>query len=160
MLAVPVEGPGVSAALDGANRQGGNVVTQQVNFVQEGMDRVRETVSSIENDFERVQKRLKARRKSIEKQVASNRKKFEKETQKRVKRLRTELRKNTYVKRAQDVVDDATKQFEKGVDSVFDTLNVASKRDLSRIDRKLSQINRKLREIEKAKAGNGAAEPS
>jgi hypothetical protein len=134
---------------------------QQANFVQEGVDRLREAVSSIEGDLERVQDRMqqefKARRKSIEKQVASSRKNFEKKTQKRVKRLRNELRKNTYVKRVQGVVDDATKQFEQGVDNVLEVLHVASKRDLSRIDRKLNQINKKLRELEKSKQGNGAA---
>ena len=134
---------------------------QQANFVQEGVDRLREAVSSIEGDLERMQDRMQeeftARRKSIEKQVASSRKNFEKKTQKQVKRLRNELRKNTYVKRAQGVVDDATKQFEQGVDNILAVLNVASKQDLSRIDRKLNQINRKLRDLEKAKQGNGAA---
>jgi hypothetical protein len=134
---------------------------QQANFVQEGVDRLREAVSSIEGDLERMQDRMqeefKARRKSIEKQVASSRKNFEKKTQKQVKRLRNELRKNTYVKRVQGVVDDATKQFEQGVDNVLEVLHVASKRDLSRIDRKLNQINKKLRELEKSKQGNGAA---
>ena len=134
---------------------------QQTNIVQEGVDRLREAVSSIEGDLERMQHRMekefKARRKSIEKQVASSRKSFEKKTQKQVKRLRNELRKNTYVKRAQGVVDDATKQFEQGVDNVLEVLHVASKRDLSRIDRKLNQINKKLRDLEKAKQGNGAA---
>jgi len=136
-------------------------MAQQANFVQEGVDRLREAVSSIEVDIERMQDRMqkefKTRRKSIEKQVASNRKNFEKKTQKQVKRLRNELRKNTYVKRAQGVVDDATKQFEQGVDNVLEVLHVASKRDLSRIDRKLNQINRKLRDLEKVKQGNGAA---
>ena len=136
-------------------------MAQQANFVQEGVDRLREAVSSIEGDLERVQNRMqkefKARRKSIEKQVASSRKNFEKKTQKQVKRLRNELQKNTYVKRAQGVVDDATKQFEQGVDNVLEVLHVASKRDLSRIDRKLNQINKKLRDLEKSKQGNGAA---
>jgi GTP:adenosylcobinamide-phosphate guanylyltransferase len=136
-------------------------MAQQANFVQEGVDRLREAVSSIEVDIERMQDRMqkefKTRRKSIEKQVASNRKNFEKKTQKQVKRLRNELRKNTYVKRAQGIVDDATKQFDQGVDNVLEVLHVASKRDLSRIDRKLNQINRKLRDLEKVKQGNGAA---
>jgi HD-GYP domain-containing protein (c-di-GMP phosphodiesterase class II) len=136
-------------------------MAQQANFVQEGVDRLREAVSSIEGDLERMQDRVQeefsTRRKSIEKQVSSSRKNFEKKTQKQVKRLRSELRKNTYVKRAQGVVDDATKQFEQGVDNVLEVLHVASKRDLSRIDRKLNQINRKLRDLEKAKQGNGAA---
>ena len=136
-------------------------MAQQANFVQEGVDRLREAVSSIEGDLERMQDRVQeeftTRRKSIEKQVSSSRKNFEKKTQKQVKRLRNELRKNSYVKRAQGVVDDATKQFEQGVDTVLEVLHVASKRDLSRIDRKLNQINKKLRDLEKSKQGNGAA---
>ena len=100
---------------------------QQANFVQEGVDRLR------------------------------SRKSFEKKTQKQVKRLRNELRKNSYVKRAQSVVEDATKQFEQGVDNLLEVLNIASRRDLSRIDRKLNQISRKLRDLEKAKQGNGAS---
>ena len=136
-------------------------MAQQANFVQEGVDRLREAVSSVEDDIERMQDRMqkefKARRESVEEQVASSRKNFEKKTQKQVKRLRNELRKNTYVKRAQGVVDDATKQFEQGVDNILEVLHVASKRDLSRIDRKLTQINRKLRDLEKAKQGNGEA---
>jgi GTP:adenosylcobinamide-phosphate guanylyltransferase len=138
-------------------------MAQQANFVQDGVDRLREAVSSIEGDLERMQDRVQeeftTRRKSIEKQVSSSRKNFEKKTQKQVKRLRSELRKNTYVKRAQGVVDDATKQFEQGVDNILAVLNLASKRDLSRIDRKLNQINKKLRDLEKSKQGNGAATP-
>jgi septation ring formation regulator EzrA len=109
-------------------------VAQQANFVQESVDRVREAVASIEDDIEHVQKRMqkewKVRRKAIEK----------------------------HVKRAQGAVDDATKQFEQGVDNVLKVLHVASQRDLSRIDRKLNQINRKLRDLEKPKQGNGSAE--
>jgi HD-GYP domain-containing protein (c-di-GMP phosphodiesterase class II) len=138
-------------------------MAQQANFVQEGVDRLREAVSSIEGDLERMQDRVQeeftTRRKSIEKQVSSSRKNFEKKTEKQVKRLRGELRKNSYVKRVQGVVDDATKQFEQGVDNILEVLHVASKRDLSRIDRKLNQINKKLRDLEKSKQGNGAATP-
>jgi len=140
------------------------MATQQANFVQEGVDRGREAVSSIENDFQRVQKRvekqLNARRKAIEKQVKARRKNFEKRTQKQVRRIRTELKKNPYVKRAQGVVNDATRQWEQGVDTVLGALQVASRRDVDRIDRKLNQINRKLRDLEKAKGGNGAAPQS
>jgi hypothetical protein len=140
------------------------MVAQQANFVQESVDRVREAVASIEDDIDRVQRRMqkewKTRRKSMERQVTSHRKDFEKKTQRQMKRLRTELLKNPYVRRAQEAVDDATKQFEQGVDNVLKVLHVASQRDLNRIDRKLNQINKKLRELEKSKQGNGAAEAS
>ena len=114
----------------------------QVNIVQEGVERVRDAVSSVESDLQRAQKRL-------EKRWASRRKRLERETQKRVKRVRAELRKNAYVKRAQEVVDDATRQFEQAVDSLLGVLQIASRRDVNRIDRKLGQINRKLRDLEK-----------
>jgi len=137
------------------------MATQQANFVQEGVDRVREAVSSIESDFQRVQRRvekqLTARRKAIEKQVKARRKNLEKRTQKQVRRIRTELSKNPYVKRAQGVVNDATKQWEQGVDTVLGALQVASRRDVDRIDRKLNQINRKLRDLEKTRGGETAA---
>jgi cell fate (sporulation/competence/biofilm development) regulator YmcA (YheA/YmcA/DUF963 family) len=130
-------------------------MAQQTNFVQEGVDRVRETVSSIENDLEKVQKRMRrefqARSKAIEKQVATRRRRIERQTERQVKRIQAELKKNPLVKRAQGAMADANKQIERGVDTVLGALNVASRRDLQRIDRKLNQINRKLSGIEKAK---------
>jgi len=127
-------------------------MAQQPNIVQEGVDRVRETVSLIESDLGKVQKKvrreLRSRGKSIEKQVSTRRKRIERETEKQVKRIRKELNKNRYVKRAQSAVEDATKQLERGVDSFLGAINVASRRDLDRIDRKLNQINRKLRSLE------------
>jgi hypothetical protein len=128
-------------------------MTQQANFVQEGVDRVRETVASLESDFEKLQKRVRKR-------IQARSKTIEKQTQKRVKKLRSEFQKNAYVKRAQGAIDDATRQFEQGVDSVLEVLNVASKRDVGRIDRKLNQINRKLREIEKSGKDDGPARVS
>jgi hypothetical protein len=144
---------GQGASAEGA--QGDEAMAKQTNLVQEGVDRVRETVSSIEGDLEKVQKRVRrefrSRSKSIEKQVATRRRRFERQTERQMKRLQRELKKNPVVKRAQSVVDDATKQFERGVDSVLGVLNVASRRDLNRIDRKLNQINRKLRGMEESK---------
>lgn len=135
-------------------------MAQQASFVQESVDRVRDTVASIESDLEKAQKRVRKQIQTRSKAVEKQRKKFEKQTQKRVNKLRTDIRKNSYVKRVQSVIDDATKQVEQGVDNVLKTLNIASKRDVGRIDRKLGQINRKLREIEKAGKDDGAAKAS
>jgi len=135
-------------------------MAQHPSFVQEGVDRVRETISGIESDIGRVQKRaheeFNVRRDSFERQVAARRKSFAKQTEKRMKKLRTELQKSSVVKRAQDALDDATRQLEKGVDHLFEALHVASQRDLNRIDRKLNQINRKVRELEKMRQGDEA----
>jgi hypothetical protein len=125
-------------------------MAQQTGFVQESVDRVRESVASIESDFEKVQARVRKQLRARGKEIDKRRKSLERETQKRVKRFRKEFEKNRYVKRAQSAFDDASKQVEKNVESVLGVLNVASKRDVGRIDRKLNQINRKLREIEKA----------
>lgn len=122
---------------------GETVMAQQASIVQDSVDRVREAMSSLESDFEKVQKRA-------EKKFKAQRKSLEKRTEKQVSRLRNEFNKNPYVKRAQSAVDDVSKQIEKNVDSLFETLNVASQRDLHRVNRKLSTINKKLRELEKS----------
>jgi len=128
----------------------------QENILQEGVDRVREAVSTIEDDLQRVQKRVEkkvnSRRKSIEKQLKARRKDFEKQTQKQL----TQLRKNSVVKRASGLVDDAAKQLEQTVDNVLEAFQIASQRDVKRIDRKLNQINRKLKSLEKASTQNAA----
>ena len=118
-------------------------MAQQASIVQDSVDRVREAMSSLESDFEKVQKRA-------EKKFKAQRKSLEKRTEKQVSRLRNEFNKNPYVKRAQSAVDDVSKQIEKNVDSLFEALNVASQRDLHRVNRKLSTINKKLRELEKS----------
>ena len=64
------------------------------------------------------------------------------------------------MKRAQSAANDASKQIEQRVDDVLGMLQVASRRDVARLDRKLNQINRKLRDLEKPKRGNGAARAS
>jgi len=128
-------------------------MAQQASIVQDSVDRVREAVSSLESDFEKVQKRA-------EKKFRAQRKSLEKRTEKQVKRLRTEIKKNPYIKRARNVVDDATKQFEKNVDSLLEVLNVASQRDLRRVDRKLNQISKKLRELEKSNGESDEAKAS
>ncbi len=118
-------------------------MVQQATIVQESVDRVREAMSSLESDFEKVQKRA-------EKKFKAQRKSLEKRTEKQVDRLRKEFNKNPYVKRAQSAVDDVTTQIEKNVDSLLETLNVASQSDLRRVNSKLSKINKKLRELEKS----------
>lgn len=125
----------------------------QANIVQEGVDRVREAVSSIETDLDKVQKRA-------EKEIKSRRKRFEKTTEKQVKRLQTQFKKNPFVKRAQSAFDDATRQFEKNVDNFLGAINVASSRDIRRVDRKLSQIAKKLRELENTNAHSPKAKAS
>lgn len=128
-------------------------------ILQDGVDRVRDAMSSVEDEIQRVQKDLRSRRKDIEKQLSSSRKDFEK----RARKLRAELRKNPTVKRLDRFRRDATKQLEEGVENLLGALQIASKGDVQRIDRKLSQLNRKLKEMERGrgkKSSNGAVTES
>jgi polyhydroxyalkanoate synthesis regulator phasin len=128
----------------------------EASFVQDGVDRVREAVDSIDGEFQRVQKRIQAQRKSFEKRINKQRSEIEKRTRKEVKRLQTEIRKNPVVKRAQTIADDATRQVEQGVERFLGTFQIASKSDVQRIDRKLTQLKRQLKALETRKKAPAA----
>jgi chromosome segregation ATPase len=137
------------------------------NIIQDGVERFREAFGSIEEEIERVQKDLRARRKKIEKRFSTSRKDLEKrlETQrkdfeKRTKKLRTQIEKNPTMKRLDKARKDASKQWEQGVSDVLGALQIASKNDLQRIDRKISQLSKKMREMDGAKRPNGKAQPT
>ncbi len=132
-------------------------MSEQVSFVQEGVDRFNAAFERIDEERLRLQKQVQARRKSFGKQITSGRRDFEKSTRKQVKRLRTELRRYTVVKRAERLQADARRQIEERVDRWLGLLPLATRSDLERIDRKLDRISRKLKEIEQPRRGNGAA---
>ncbi len=132
-------------------------MSEQVSFVQEGVDRFNAAFERIDEERLRLQKQVQARRKSFEKQITSGRRDFEKRTRKQVTRLRTELRRYPAVKRAERLQADARRQIEERVDRFLGLLSIASRSDLERIDRKLDRISRKLKEIEQPRRGNGAA---
>jgi len=143
---------------------------------QDGVERVREAAGNLGGELQRVQRDLRARRKKIEKRLETGRKDIEKrieaqrkqiekrfETQrkqieKRTQKLRSELEKNPAVKRLETFRKDASKQFEQGVSTVLHRLQIASKSDLDRIDRKISAINKQMKEMGgRRKRANGTA---
>jgi Skp family chaperone for outer membrane proteins len=126
----------------------------QANIVQEGVDRVRAAFGTLEDEFERVQRRLRARRRDLEKQLRSGRKDLEKRTRK----LRSEVLGSSPLKRLDTLRKDAQRQIEDGVGNLLGRLQIASKSDVERIDRKISQLTRKLREIEDARASRSGRE--
>ncbi len=132
-------------------------MSEQVSFVQEGVDRFNTAFERIDEERLRLQKQIRARRKSFEKQVTSGRRDFEKRTRKQVKRLRTELRRYPVVKRVERLQADARRQIEENVDRLLSLLPIASRSDLQRIDRKLERISRKLKDLEQPRRGNGEA---
>ncbi|MEE9606317.1 MAG: hypothetical protein V3U03_01155 [Myxococcota bacterium] len=127
----------------------------QASLLQEGVDRFNDAVRSI--DVQRIQKQIQARRRSFERQLTSGRKNIEKRTRKEVTRLRTEIRRNPLFKRARSAAGDAAKQIESGVGGVLGLLQIASRSDLQRVDRKVAQINKKLKDLERIRKANGGA---
>jgi hypothetical protein len=129
-------------------------MAQQASIVQEGVDRFRDAFGSVESEFERIQKQLRARRRSFEKQLNSSRRDLDK----RARKVRADIRRSSTMKQIERWRKDATKQLEQGVDSILGALQIASKSDVQRIDRKISQLNRKVKEIEqRRKRSNGQA---
>jgi hypothetical protein len=119
--------------------------------------RINEAVQFVDDEFQRVQKELSARRKSLEKEFASKRKTVEKRTRKELKRIQSELKKNPIVKRADAVRKDVAKQVETGVDSLLGMMQVASRSDVQRINKKLTTLNKRLKAIEESRKTNGSS---
>jgi len=104
--------------------------------------RINEAVQFVDDEFQRVQKELSARRKSLEKEFASKRKTVEKRTRKELKRIQSELKKNPVETR---------------VDSLLGLMQVASRSDVQRINKKLTTLNRRLKAIEESRKTNGSS---
>jgi hypothetical protein len=128
-------------------------MAQRSTLVQDGLQRVRTAAESLDHRFRLLQKRLDAQRKSFEKRIESQRKTIERRTQRQLERLLARLRGSKLAHRAETLREDAAQRLETGASALLGALQIASKGDLDRIDRKLSQLTRKLKDIEK----NGAA---
>ena len=126
---------------------------QATSFV----DRFDTARERIDEEVQRVQKELKSRRKRIEKQFASGRKSIEKQTRKQVKQIEADLKQNSIVQQLERARDEAGRQIETVFETVLGALQIASKGDVKRIDRKLTKLNKKLKDIERARKGNGQA---
>ncbi len=119
--------------------------------------RINEAVQFFDDEFQRVQKELSTRRKSLEKEFATKRKSVEKRTRKELKRIQSELKKSPIVKRADAVRKDITKRVEARVDTLLGLMQVASKSDVQRINKKLTTLNRRLKAIESSRKTNGSS---
>ena len=120
-------------------------------------NRINEAVQFFDDEFQRVQKELSTRRKSLEKEFAIRRKTVERRTRKELKRIQSELKKNPLVKRADAVRKDVTKQVETRVDSLLGLMQIASRSDVQRINKKLTTLNRRLKTIEDRHKTNGSS---
>ena len=119
--------------------------------------RIDEAVQFFDDEFQRIQKELSARRKSLEQEFTSKRKTVEKRTRKELKRIQSELKKSPIVKRADAVRKDVTKQVETRVDTLLARMQIASRSDVQRINKKLTALNRRLKAFEDSRKTNGSA---
>jgi hypothetical protein len=113
---------------------------------------VRSAAESLDQGFRRFQKRFDLQRKNLEKSLEHQRKVIERRTQRQLERLLARVRESKLAHRAETLREDAAQRLETGASALLGALQIASKGDLDRIDRKLSQLTRKLKDIEK----NGA----
>ena len=117
----------------------------EANFIQDGIDRVQSAFQSLDKEYRRLQKQADRRRKD-----------FEKRAEKQLKRFSSELRKSPLVKRAEGVrarVDEgrggAQQVLAERLDSLLGTLQIATRTEVEKLDRKLALLNKKVRELEK-----------
>ena len=131
-------------------------MAEQTSLVRDGIDRVSSAFERIPEELQRVQREIQKRRRSFERQLAGGRRDLEKRTRRQVQRLRTEIGRIPLGRRVDQLRSGAEKALERGVDTFLGVLQIASKSDLERIDKKLGQVSRKLKEMERTR-GNGHA---
>jgi len=130
-------------------------MAQTESLVDQGVDRVQDVLKSADKEFQRIQRRVRTRRRTIERRIESQRKSFEKSIEKQAKSLEKQaqkqikqIRQNDLVKRAETLGKDVQSQIESGVESVLAMFQIASKSDIRSLDRKLNRISKKLKELE------------
>lgn len=119
-------------------------MAQSQSIVDQGVDRVQDTLKSVDKEFQKLQRQMKTRRRTLERRLESRRKSLEKGAQKQIKAIR----KNDLVKRVETFGNDVQSQIESGVESILAAFQIASKADIERVDRKLNRISKKLKELE------------
>jgi hypothetical protein len=136
-------------------------MADQTSFVRDGIERVSTAFERLPDELQRVQREIQKRRRTFERQLAGGRRdlgkrtrEIEKRTRRQVQHVRSELGRLPLTRRIEQLRGEAERVAVRGVDLVLGALQIASKQDLDRIDRKLVQVSRKLREMERSR-GNG-----
>jgi uncharacterized protein YydD (DUF2326 family) len=125
-------------------------MAQQTTMIEDSFDRIQSAFKSVEGEVQKAQKRLEKRGE-----------KFSKDAERQVKKMRKEMRKLPIVKRAESLGNDLTKEFEgrskrvekqieTGIETVLGGLQIASRGEISKLDKKLNRINRRLKALDKA----------
>ena len=112
-------------------------MAKEANFVGDTIDRIEDAVRSVSGEIERLQD-----------QAEKGRKKWEEQTQKRIEQFGEDLRNTPLGKRTVDLGRDATRQAEAGIQTLLETLSIASVTELQKVNRKLDKIGRRLKKLE------------
>lgn len=112
---------------------------QSNNIVSDGIDRIQSAMESAQSEIEKFQKDIDKRRKRLEKRAS-----------KEMKRIQKDIRTNPTVKRANKLQKEVTSQIETSLDSLLGGLQIASRRDVAKLDKKLNKISRKLTALDKS----------
>jgi hypothetical protein len=111
-----------------------------------GQNPLESAADSLEKEVTRIQKQIQKGRRELEKRIERGRRQLVAD----VRKSPAYKRATTLRKDADKLRKDAEKQLESGVDNVLAMFNIASKRDLIKIDRRLRTLNKKLTDIEKS----------
>ena len=149
------------------------------NPLEAGLENAREAFQQIGDDFEELEKRAEKRRSDLEKRVEKRikqfrtelkknswvkeaekqRKQFEKaadkqrkQLEKRAEKFRKDVEKSAPYKRAEELRTETTAAIEEQVDTLLETLRIANRGEIAKLERKVSGLQRKVRELEKANA--------
>jgi BMFP domain-containing protein YqiC len=125
-------------------------MTQQSTLLDDGFDRIQAAFRSVEDEVQKAQKRFESRSQ-----------KFSTDANKRIKSFQKELRKYPAVQQAESFQKDLSEQFqarskqvekqiENSIGSVLGTLQIASRGEINKLDKKLNRINRRLKALDKA----------
>jgi len=139
-------------------------MSNRTTFVDESKERVQSAFHNVENEIQKLQKQIEDQRADLTKR-----------TEKQLKKIRKDLRANKtirpYVDRVDNLRSDVSKQletrskafekrskaFEKRIESGFETLlgslNLASRSEVERLDKKLKRVTKKLNALDKTLGG-------
>ena len=109
-------------------------MSKKTRILDEGLDRLREAVAFAEEEIDRFQVEFRERQRGLEK---------------RAEELRAEIRESDAVKQLEELRGRATQQLGEKLGELLSSLQIASKDDVRRIDRRLRQLNRKLKDLDK-----------
>ncbi len=132
-------------------------MAQQTTVLEDGFDRIQSALRSVEDEVQKVQKRIEKRSE-----------KFSQDASERVDNFRKEMRKYPAVKQVESFGNDLSKQIqgrskkvekqiESGIETVLEGLQIASRGEIGKLDKKLNRINRRLKALDKSLAEASAA---